>query len=250
MQADMTGVNLVEVFSSVQGEGLYVGCRQVFVRLAGCNISCSYCDTQESFQAPANARIEFQPGSGVFRLLVNPMPLAELTAAVTRLCQSPHHSISLTGGEPLLQPAAIRSLAGMRRKGVKLFLETNGTLPEALAKVIDIIDIVSMDIKLPEVLSGKRCWREHEAFLRIASAREVYVKLVLTGDTPHSEFERAVDLVAGVGRDIPLVIQPVTPVQAVKAIAATTLLAWQMEALEKLSQVRVIPQSHRLMGVL
>ena len=243
-------VNLVEVFSSIQGEGLYVGCRQVFVRLAGCNISCSYCDTQESFHSPANAQIEIRPGERIFRRELNPFPLQGLVDAVFLLCQSPHHSISVTGGEPLMHPAAIQALSDVRTTGAKIFLETNGTLPEALAGVIDLIDIVSMDIKLPEVLSGRNFWREHREFLKVAVSREVYVKIVLTGETPESEFLHAVDLIADVGRDIPLVLQPVTPVRRIKAISAQSLLERQAQALEKLSIVRVIPQTHKLIGVL
>ncbi|MDX9694125.1 MAG: 7-carboxy-7-deazaguanine synthase QueE, partial [Methanothermobacter sp.] len=39
---------IMEVFSSIQGEGLLVGCRQIFIRFAGCNLNCKYCDTPES----------------------------------------------------------------------------------------------------------------------------------------------------------------------------------------------------------
>lgn len=243
-------VNLIEVFSSIQGEGLYVGCRQVFVRLAGCNISCSYCDTQESFQSPANAQIEIRPGERIFRQELNPFPLQDLVDAVFHFCQNPHHSVSITGGEPLMHPAAIRALSAVRTTGAKMFLETNGTLPEALAGVIDVIDIVSMDIKLPEILSGRIFWREHREFLRVAASREVYVKIVLTGDTLQSEFLNAVKLIADVDRNIPLVLQPVTPVRRIKAISAQSLLIRQAQALEKLSTVRVIPQTHKLIGVL
>ena len=243
-------VDLVEIFSSIQGEGLYVGCRQVFVRLAGCNISCSYCDTQESFQTPLNAKAEVLPGVRSFRLMANPVPLDALVDAVTCLCRSPHHSVSITGGEPLLHPAAIRALSAVRTAGAKIFLETNGTMPDALSEVIDAVDIVSMDIKLPEILSGRQFWQEHAKFLTIAATREVYVKIVLTGDTPQAEFLRAVKLIAGVDRNIPLVLQPVTPVHNIKAITAQSLLNWQSQALEELCTVRVIPQTHKLLGVL
>ena len=248
--SQVPAANLIEIFSSVQGEGLYVGCRQVFVRLAGCNISCDYCDTTESFYAPDHAKIEKQAGMRDFHLVDNPLPLKALVDATAKLCRSPHHSISITGGEPLLQPAAVKALAALRATGTKIFLETNGTLPEALMEVIDAVDIISMDIKLPEMLTGRQFWREHEKFLHIAAAREVYVKLVITGQTPQTEFLAAVETIAGVSRDIPLILQPVTPIRDIPAVAQETLLAWQGEALTKLAEVRVIPQTHKQLGVL
>lgn len=243
-------VNLVEIFSSIQGEGLFVGCRQVFVRLAGCNISCSYCDTQESFLVPSHAQIETRPGERIYRLATNPIPVEEVVDAAAVLCRSAHHSISITGGEPLLQPAAIRALSNLRSTHAKIFLETNGTLPEVLKDVIDAVDIVSMDIKLPEVMAGRLYWREHADFLRIAATREVYVKIVISGNTLLSEFLYAVDLIANVDRGIPLILQPVTPVHNTPPSSPSMLLKWQGQALEKLSIVRVIPQTHKLLGVL
>ena len=247
---DQAPVNLIEIFSSIQGEGLYVGCRQVFVRLAGCNISCRYCDTQESFFSSESARIETMPGERKFRQIANPVSFDSLFEFVNTLCRSPHHSVSLTGGEPLLNPAAVRALSEIRRCGVKLFLETNGTLPLALSGVIDFVDIVSMDIKLPSAIRGKDFWREHADFLQIASQTEVYVKTVLTGDTTEEEICQTVELVAAVDRDIPLVLQPVTPLHGVQAAPSEKILHWQSLALNKLSMVRVIPQTHKLLGIL
>ena len=243
-------VNLVEVFSSIQGEGLFVGCRQVFVRLAGCNISCSYCDTQESFLAPSQARIETQPGERIFRHASNPMPVEDVVDAVALLCRSSHHSISITGGEPLLQPTAIRALSNLRSTQAKIFLETNGTLPEVLKEVIDAVDIISMDIKLPEVLAGQNYWFDHADFLRVAATKEVYVKIVIAGNSLLPEFLCAVDLIASVNQEIPLILQPVTPVLNTPTPSPNMLLQWQGLALDKLSTVRVIPQTHKLLGVL
>jgi 7-carboxy-7-deazaguanine synthase len=246
----LSTVGLVEIFSSIQGEGLFVGCRQVFVRLAGCNISCQYCDTQESFKIPAVARIETSPGSRIFRMATNPVLQNELVSAVESLCQKPHHSISLTGGEPLLQPEAIRALAALRQLGVQIFLETNGTLPQVLAAVISDVDIVSMDFKLPSATYGKTYWSEHEEFLKIANQREVFVKVVLSGETTQKEVEQAISLIAQVDVAIPLILQPVTPVNGVSPVEADTVLRWQELALQKLHTVRVIPQTHKIMGQL
>ena len=243
-------VNLVEIFSSIQGEGLFVGCRQVFVRLAGCNLSCRYCDTRESFAAPVAARVEAEPGSREFHPLTNPVGGFELRDAVANLCRSPHHSVSLTGGEPLLQPQAVSILSPLRRQGVRLYLETNGTLPGILRQTIQDIDIVSMDFKLPSDLAGQNFWREHAEFLQVASQREVFVKIVLSNDTKQDEMKQAIQLIADVNTSIPLILQPVTPINGVLPIHPDHVLRWQDFALTKLRDVRVIPQTHKIMGQL
>ena len=248
MQAETVG--LVEVFSSIQGEGLFVGCRQVFVRLAGCNISCQYCDTRESFVAPARARIETDPGRRSFIEVANPLAVSDLVGYVASLCRSPHHSISVTGGEPLLYPQVIKALAPLRKTGVKLYLETNGTLPLALQSVINVVDIVSLDFKLPSIMGGKEYWQEHAAFLRIAAARTAFVKVVISGETTQAEIDRAIAMIASVDRQIPLIFQPVTAVNGVQSVDPSKALFWQEQALRQLQDVRVIPQTHKIMGQL
>ena len=244
-------INLVEIFSSIQGEGLFVGCRQVFVRLAGCNLFCRYCDTRDSFAVPAAARVETEAGSRMFGSITNPVAASELFAAVANLCRTPHHSISLTGGEPLLQPQAVVALSPLRDKGVRLYLETNGTLPKALAQVIQHIDIVSIDFKLPsELPEQQEYWQEHAEFLKVACQREVFVKIVLSGRTSPSELERAIALICDINPAIPLILQPVTPVHGVTPVVPEQVLRWQELALASLQNVRVIPQTHKLMGQL
>ncbi len=250
MKSPLSTVKLVEIFSSIQGEGLFVGCRQVFVRLAGCNISCQYCDTRDSFAVPDTARIETAAAGRIFVNLTNPVPMTELVSAIERLYRSPHHSVSLTGGEPLLQPEAISAIAALRQTGAKIYLETNGTLPEALARVIRDVDIVSMDFKLPSAVYGNSYWREHADFLRIAKQREVFVKIVLSGETTQPELEQAISLIAEIDASIPLILQPVTPVNGIAAIDSGAVLRAQELAMQRLQTVRVIPQTHKILGQL
>jgi len=241
---------VTEIFSSVQGEGLLVGCRQVFVRLHGCNLQCSFCDTP-SVQEPGFCRIEQHPGQRDFKIVPNPLTVKEVAAAVYAYDLSVHHSVSLTGGEPLLQTSFIRELAPLlkgTRRGI--YLETNGTLPEELARVIDLVDIVGMDIKLPSVSGLPPFWEEHRYFLKIAAQKQVYVKVVVGEGTVEAEIEKAAALINEVGAGIAMIIQPVSHAGEVMGISPGRVLELQRLALRKLTDVRVIPQTHKIMGQL
>ena len=112
--------------------------------------------------------------------LINPVKPEDVLPYIKYRLQSPHHSVSITGGEPLLFTDFIRVLAQeIKPLNEPLFLETNGTLPKQLEKVIDIVDIISMDMKLPSDVQAEY-WQEHEQFLRIAAQKDVYVKIVVS----------------------------------------------------------------------
>lgn len=243
----MANGELIEVFTSVQGEGPYVGCRQLFVRLAGCNLDCAYCDTP--FRAGPRFRFETAPGAGVFETIPNPVPAEQLAARIRSLPLGEYQAVSITGGEPLLQARFLQELLAALDPVARIYLETNGTLVPELKAVVQLCDIVAMDIKLPSV-SGRPMPGQHAAFLRAAAAREVFVKVVAGPHSSRDEIRRAAALVRAVDERIPLIIQPVTVADRPVPVPAAHLLALQQCALELLSDVRVIPQVHPLIGML
>lgn len=179
---------ITEVFDSVQGEGVYLGERQLFVRFFGCNLKCGFCDT------PASYYKEYEP--------------LELFDELKRY-NNGFHSISFTGGEPLLQKDFLKEILQLTGKiGYRSYLETNGTLPEELEEVIDYIDIVAMDVKLPSSTGQKSFWEAHSRFLEIASKKEVVLKIVICKSTEEGDFKEAVDLIKRNNKYAVLVLQP------------------------------------------
>jgi organic radical activating enzyme len=143
----MAGLLVLEILDSLQGEGYWTGVPMTFVRLAGCNapelgLDCvRWCDTPASWASrPGPAA---QPGAAV-------QPGAELEpneilerAGLWRLC--------LTGGEPLLQPEGVAALvAEARGRGMKVHLETNGTIDPPMHDGQPLFDWAVVSPKPPE----------------------------------------------------------------------------------------------------
>jgi 7-carboxy-7-deazaguanine synthase len=248
---------LFEIFSSIQGEGLHVGERQLFVRTAGCSATCCWCDT-----VPGKKRRPYFVVHGARRKTIeNPVTAARAAKETLSLsgARNPVRSVSITGGEPLEQPDFVAALSRrLKGKGLRIHLETSGIEAAALPGVLEWIDVVAMDIKLPSA-TGKDHWDAHREFLRTASraARvEVFVKVVVDHTTPVVEIEQAIDLVSEAGARIPLVFQPESGAYllerhgpaARKELSALLDLA-QRRALGRLEDVRVIPQCHKLLKV-
>ena len=245
-----TDGQLLELFSSIQGEGLLVGCRQIFLRLAGCNLACDYCDTP--FAATASCRVEDSPGSGRFTSLRNPVALDTLIGTIHGWCQPPpgvHHSISLTGGEPLAQAQLLFNWLPSLRKLLPTYLETNGTLPQALEPLLPHLDWIAMDIKLASLTGVPTPWATHQAFLRLAATRNCFVKAVVGEETPLEEVTQAAQLVAGVAPQCELILQPVTR-EGRPMLTPRQLLDLQGAAARFHPGVRIIPQTHRFIGLL
>ena len=254
--------SLVEIFASAQGEGPEVGRTTVFVRFGGCDLRCRWCDSPGTWRAVSTCRIEEAAGSERFRECANPVSPGEIADAVDALVLHPRTWVSLTGGEPLLQPRALAALVGeLRRRGRRIYLETHGLHVEALDRVVDELDLVSMDWKLQsdvrvaadsEFEEGFEFDPRHEAFLRVARrAASVYVKIVLTPNTDDRELDAVFECIARVDPATPVVLQPVTPTGGVDSVpSATQLLAWLQRAESVLGDVRLIPQTHPIYGAL
>jgi 7-carboxy-7-deazaguanine synthase len=104
-------LHLAEIFYSVQGEGTFVGTPAVFVRLAGCNLACSFCDTDYAVKF-------FEDVAGV--------------VARVRSLGGDCPMVVITGGEPLAQRETLALIDALRADGRRVHIESNGTIPVEL----------------------------------------------------------------------------------------------------------------------
>lgn len=262
MTAAPPTARLIEVFSAIQGEGLNVGTRQLFIRFAFCDLRCHFCDSAHTWSAPPTCQIERSPGLRDFETHPNPVTLETLLTWVE--CQNQpglHDSISLTGGEPLLHaPFLAAFLPEVRHQtDLPIYLETGGHRPEQLALVLPYLDSVGMDVKLPSV-SGETLWSAHAEFLQLCHEAEVevFIKAIISQETTQEDLESLTELVDRIDPVIPVFLQPVTPLTVplaagqvpMTAPAPEQVLAWQTKIKRTLKQVRVIPQTHKWIGQL
>ena len=118
----MEQLRVTEIFYSLQGEGRFAGCPTVFIRLPGCPLRCSYCDTTYAF-------------SGGERL--------ELSQILSQVKKYGPEYVCVTGGEPLAQPACLMLLTQLCDTGYRVSLETSGALDISrvdprVSRVVDI----------------------------------------------------------------------------------------------------------------
>ena len=254
-------LNLVELFWSAQGEGPHVGRSTVFVRFGRCDLRCGWCDSPETWKAAPQCRFEVDPGSGEFEFEPNPITPGRLRRGIEALAPRLGTFLSLTGGEPLLQPRGVLAAARIGHElGLKVAIETHGLAAEALAQVIGDIDYVSMDWKLASDVrraegeaEGSDFRAGHLAFLeRIReSALPASVKVVITQNSTAEEIADVCRGIAATAPEVPLILQPVTPYGRVRERpSAETLLAHLRRCEEQLDDVRLIPQTHRVYGAL
>ncbi len=236
-----------EIFNSIQGEGPYAGTRQVFVRFEKCQLYCNYCDTPHTREISGACRIEIGPGTGEFSVRPTPLSKDDVLDFIRRLWTPSTRQISLTGGEPLLHADFIRELD----IEYPIYLETNSGLPEKARELKDIVAIAACDIKLPE----HDCTSKYQELLKneletisiLNETADTFVKVIVLPDTTKESLSPVVEGVSSIDKNMPFIIQPVTSDRQVRSSLLFDLMDF---AGEKLRDVRVIPQTHRMMGIL
>jgi 7-carboxy-7-deazaguanine synthase len=201
-------LQVCEIFYSIQGESSLAGYPFVFIRLSGCNLHCSYCDT-------CYARF---PGEQY-----------SIEDIISKIGKYPCRHVAITGGEPLMQQETPTLVNKLIQAGCSILLETNGSfaldeINEHCVKIVDIKCPASGEQQSfnPDVLSG------------LASHDEL--KFVISD---RSDYEFARDFLKGPG-NVPVAAVHFSPVMS--RLSAATLASW---ILEDGLPVRCAPQLHR-----
>lgn len=219
---------ITEIFHSLQGEGRHLGEPTTFVRFAGCNLDCIYCDTPLAKAGEKAVELD----------------VSEVLDQIKTITQ-PGDFVSFTGGEPLLQAEFISALIPeLKKHDYRLYLETNGTLFKELATIVSGVDVVAMDIKPPSA-GGKDIWSTQQRFLETARDK-VFVKLVICDKTTAEEVEQAARIIAAVDRKIVFILQPA---EGSSAPEMQTVRRYQALAGESLQHVSIIRQMHKLWNI-
>lgn len=221
----MSKVKIKEIFQSIQGEGPYVGYKQLFVRFCNCNLKCNYCDTE--FLSDK----DFEE--------YDPCELANKVNSYDKI-----HSVSLTGGEPLLSADFLKDFLPLVNQ--KIYLETNATLADKFLEVKSFIDIVSADIKLESATGIKNSYKFHDKFFDNCRGVETFAKIVFNSKITQDEINSCCEL--GKKYNIELILQPemIGDKMSVTSKFASYILD---KFLEKYENVRLIPQVHKFLDV-
>lgn len=220
----MNKVKIKEIFESIQGEGRYVGYNQLFVRFCGCNLGCKYCDTDFS----CKDCIEYDVKS-----------LADEINKYDKV-----HSVSLTGGEPLLSVDFLKELLPLLNK--KIYLETNATMYNELLIVKPYINIISADIKLPSATGIENSFELHEKFFQNCSNVETFAKVVFNKDISDDEMDKCCKLAEKFGLELILQPEMSDNKMSVTADFANRILN---KFLSRYDRVRLIPQVHKFLNI-
>ncbi len=251
-----TNCELIELFSAIQGEGPIIGQRQIFVRFGKCDVKCDYCDTPLCHVPVSHCKIEAKTALRDFERHENPISVAQLATWIQRLAQPQgmHHSLALTGGEPLLHARTISALRPLLdRAELPFYLETDGHLVTELESVLGDIDLVGMDIKIESATGFAPQFENNRRFLAAISNANlsVFVKIVLCEETSEEELLTALSVVRDVAPNTKTVLQPVTPFAGCGVPPRPDrLLRLDQVARGMLPNVVVIPQTHKMLNQL
>lgn len=241
MQTTANRVQLSEIFTSIEGEGILVGTKTLFIRMAGCHLGCIWCDT--GYALPFNSGKEYT--------------VDQVKDMISNELQPNTYKANFTGGEPLLQHHAVAELAKfIKGKGLKTYLESACFDSHRFEKVLPFMDICKIEFKMSDSKAvdsdhhDRLLFNERQCLdLSIECSKITYIKVVVAASSSIGEFRKLLqDVFTRIEtRDLAgFIIQPSS---AMEEPSLEKLLNFYDAAYPLYHNVRIIPQLHKLIGV-
>lgn len=230
-----------EIFTSIEGEGIFVGKKTLFIRFSGCHLKCRWCDTK--YALPLDSGTDYQ--------------IDEIKDLIIKELQPFTYKVNFTGGEPLLQTEAVIELADFIKKqtNLKTYMESSCFDSELFSKVLPYIDICKVEFKTDDskvvedeeydnlLLNEIRCLE-----LAIESNKATYIKIVVTNSTNLESFKNLVYNISKKSEPSDILGFIIQPSFGIDQPTVNKLLDTYDIVQPMFPEVRIIPQLHKEMG--
>lgn len=244
---------ITEIFESIQGEGIYIGTSQVFIRFTNCNLRCNYCDTKYAYN---NGKI---------------FTVEEVIKKINLISKNTNW-IAITGGEPLLQIDFLsKLLQELRKKKFNIYLETNSTLMKNILIIEKYIDVLCLNYKLdsendeirktslkntyfnngfkskPVSTTGPEIDLSYIIKNLFKKNKKIFIKIIMTENTKINELKDVVKIAAAL--KIPIVFQPVRKNKIISKKVINKCIKFQKIFSYLLKDIRIIPGIQNLLNI-
>jgi 7-carboxy-7-deazaguanine synthase len=230
-----------EIFTSIEGEGIFVGKKTLFIRFSGCHLKCRWCDTK--YALPLDSGTEYQ--------------IDEIEDLIIRELQPFTYKVNFTGGEPLLQTDAVIKLADFIKKqtNLKTYIESSCFDSELFSEVLPYIDICKIEFKTDDskvvenevydslLLNEIKCLE-----LAVESNKTTYIKIVVTNSTNLESFKNLVYNISKKIKPSDILGFIIQPSHGVDQPTVNKLLDTYDIVQPMFPEVRIIPQLHKEIG--
>jgi 7-carboxy-7-deazaguanine synthase len=230
-----------EIFTSIEGEGIFVGKKTLFIRFSGCYLKCRWCDTK--YALPLDSGTDYQ--------------IDEIKDLIIKELRPFTYKVNFTGGEPLLQTEAVIELADFIRKhtNLKTYMESSCFDSELFSKVLPYIDICKVEFKTDDskvvedeeydnLISNEiKCLE-----LAVESNKATYIKIVVTNSTNLGSFKNLVYNISKKIKPSDILGFIIQPSFGIDQPTVNKLLDTYDIVQPMFPDVRIIPQLHKEIG--
>jgi 7-carboxy-7-deazaguanine synthase len=233
-------IQLSEIFTSIEGEGILFGTKTLFVRMAGCHLKCRWCDTSHALPMYSG----------------NSYSLHYVKKLIVDYLQPYTYKVNFTGGEPLVQFEAVIELAKfVRERGLRTYLESACYDSDRFRKLLPYIDICKVEFKMSDskvvemdhydnLLQNEiRCLRTS-----VRNRKITYIKIVVTNSTESKEFAELVENIFQHVRPAEIDGFVIQPSDRIDEPTKEGLLKLYDIVCHHYREVRIIPQLHKRIG--